>query len=197
MRLVAEEWSAVVLSQEEFEELDRLAAKVSDALRLEFVGARIREKPLPDGDHSTMVGWAARAFASADPGWWLTQGRGLRVGVGSGSNVRPDGTLAPSEAFVGQGEWVPADEVLMVLDVTSRDPETSGRDRREKPRLYAESGIPVYVLVDRDSHEVKVHSQSDGVRYGQVVTVPFGKAVSLPEPVGIELDTEPLKEWAR
>lgn len=28
-----------------------------------------------------------------------------------------------------------------------------------------------------------------------VVTVPFGKTVALPEPVGMELDTEPLKNW--
>lgn len=153
MSLVAEERSAVVLSQEE--------------------------------------------FASADPGWWLTQGRGLRVGVGSESNVRPDGTLAPSEAFVGLGEWAPADEVLMVLDVTSRDPESICRDRTEKPRLYAESGIPVYLLIDRGTREVTVHSRPDGARYEQRVTVAFGKAVTLPDPVGIELDTEPLKEWAR
>ena len=28
-----------------------------------------------------------------------------------------------------------------------------------------------------------------------VVTVTSGKTVTLPEPVGMELDTEPLKEW--
>ncbi|MFE9698443.1 hypothetical protein [Streptomyces sp. NPDC006270] len=37
----------------------------------------------------------------------------------------------------------------------------------------------------------------DGVRYEQVVTVPYGRTVSLPGPVGIELDTEPLKSWVR
>ncbi|WP_018529375.1 MULTISPECIES: hypothetical protein [unclassified Streptomyces] len=42
-----------------------------------------------------------------------------------------------------------------------------------------------------------MHSQPDGVRYEQVVTVPFGKAVTLPEPVGIVLDTEALTQWAR
>ncbi|MFD7295985.1 Uma2 family endonuclease [Streptomyces sp. NPDC059897] len=144
-----------------------------------------------------MVAWAAREFASADPGWWLTSGRGLRVGARGEDNVRPDGTLARSETFLGQGEWAPTGGVLMVLDATSHDAETSCRDRTEKPRLYAESGISVYLLIDRDTCEVKVHSQPDGVRYEQVVTVPFGKTVALPEPVGIELDTEPLKDWAR
>lgn len=80
---------------------------------------------------------------------------------------------------------------------SSYDEDTDRRDRVEKPRAYAETGIPVYLLIDRDSCEVKVHSQPDGVRYEQVVTVPYGKTVTLPDPVGIELDTEPLKNWTR
>lgn len=35
------------------------------------------------------------------------------------------------------------------------------------------------------------------MRYETVVTVPFGKTVRLPDPVGIELDTESLKNWVR
>lgn len=34
-------------------------------------------------------------------------------------------------------------------------------------------------------------------RYETVQTLPFGKEVVLPEPVGISLDTEPLKNWVR
>jgi hypothetical protein len=30
----------------------------------------------------------------------------------------------------------------------------------EKPRAYAETGIPVHLLIDRGTHEVKVHSPS-------------------------------------
>lgn len=30
-----------------------------------------------------------------------------------------------------------------------------------------------------------------------VATVPFGKTVTLPEPVRMELDTEPLRNWVR
>lgn len=102
-----------------------------------------------------------------------------------------------SGAFVGQAEWASPDDVLMVVEVTSYDEDTDRRDRVEKPRAYAETGIPVYLLIDRDSCEVKVHSGPDGVRYEQAVTVPYGKTVALPDPVGIELDTEPLTSWVR
>ncbi|MFJ9691641.1 hypothetical protein [Kitasatospora sp. NPDC101183] len=36
-----------------------------------------------------------------------------------------------------------------------------------------------------------------GARYGTVRTLPFGKTVPLPAPVGIVLDIEPLKNWVR
>ncbi|GAA5203520.1 hypothetical protein GCM10023323_02740 [Streptomyces thinghirensis] len=44
---------------------------------------------------------------------------------------------------------------------------------------------------------MKVHSRPDGGRYETVQTLPFGKEVALPEPVGIALDTESLKNWVR
>lgn len=63
--------------------------------------------------------------------------------------------------------------------------------------MYAETGIPVYLLIDRDAGEVLAHSAPDGVRYGRTTRVAFGKGVGLPDPVGITLETEPLKNWVR
>ncbi|WP_413251524.1 hypothetical protein [Streptomyces tendae] len=39
-----------------------------------------------------------------------------------------------------------------------------------------------------------MHSRPDGGRYETVQTLPLGKEVALPEPVGIALDTEPSEE---
>ncbi len=123
--------------------------------------------------------------------------KGLKVQGCRGGFARPDGTLADADAFVGHGDWAAPDRVLMVAEVTSFDSDTDRRDRVEKPRAYAETGIPVHLLIDRDSAEVLVHSRPDGVRSETVQTLPFGKTVRLPEPVGISLDTEPLKNWVR
>ncbi|MCX3062334.1 Uma2 family endonuclease [Streptomyces beihaiensis] len=192
---LVEERSGVVLSQEDFEELDRHAIRTNEALRLEFIDGKLGVKGLPDGDHGRISEWLTRLCIQADSGWWLYPEQGLHVEAYRKGNARPDGALARSGTFVGQGEWASTDGVLMVVEVTSGDSDTNRRDRVEKPRAYAESEIPVYLLIDRDSCEVTVHSQPDGVRYEQRVTVPFGKSVALPDPVGIELDTEPLKEW--
>ena len=85
----------------------------------------------------------------------------------------------------------------MVVEVTTYDSGTDQRDRVENPRAYAESHLPIYLLIDRDSCEITIHSEPDGVRYKKTQTVPLGKTVTLPEPVSITLDTEPLKDWIR
>lgn len=40
-------------------------------------------------------------------------------------------------------------------------------------------------------------SQPSGARYQRRVTVSIGDSVELPDPVGLPLDTEPLKAWVR
>ncbi|WP_308408670.1 Uma2 family endonuclease [Streptomyces sp. AC627_RSS907] len=98
-----------------------------------------------------------------------------------GGRARPDGSPTPSHAFAGAGERADAAPVPTVVEVTSYD----------KPRAYAETGVPVPLLIDRDTCEVRVHSRPDGGRYETVRTLPFGKEVVLPEPVGITLNTPP------
>ncbi|MFF9013325.1 Uma2 family endonuclease [Streptomyces sp. NPDC014870] len=190
-----EESAVSVLTQEGFEELARLGERVDESLRLEFIDGRIGEKAVPDGDHGRIIAWLTRLCLQTNADWWLYPDQGLRIEKYRKGNARPDGCLVPVDAFVGQGEWASADGVLMVVEVTG-DSDTGLRDRVLKPRAYAETGIPVYLLIDRTTGEVKVHSQPDGERYEMVATVPFGKTVALPDPVGLELDTEPLKDWA-
>ncbi|WP_458085373.1 Uma2 family endonuclease [Streptomyces malaysiensis] len=181
---------------EEFEEYARLAGRVAEGVRWEFINGKIGVTPVPDGDHGRIIQWLARICIQAHPDLWLHD-QGLKVETYRNGHARPDGTLAHSDAFVGQGEWADAEPVLMVVEVTSYDSDTDRRDRVEKPRAYAETGIPVYLLVDREAGEVTVFSEPDGVRYETTKTVPFGKPLTLPAPVGVTLNTEPLQGWVR
>ncbi|MET7938221.1 Uma2 family endonuclease [Streptomyces sp. NPDC005322] len=181
---------------EEFEEYARLAARVAEGVRWEFINGKIGVTPVPGGDHGRIIQWLARVCIQTHPDLWLHD-QGLKVETYRNGHARPDGTLAHSDAFVGQGEWADAAPVLMVVEVTSYDSDMDRRDRVEKPRAYAETGVPVYLLVDREACEVTVFSEPDGVRYESTKTVPFGKPLTLPEPVGVTLDTEPLKGWVR
>ncbi|MEU4656736.1 Uma2 family endonuclease [Streptomyces sp. NPDC023723] len=181
----------------EFEELARHAARSIEGARLEFINGHLGGKAVPDGDHGRIIQWLTRICMQHRPDLWLDPSQGLAVEAYREGRARPDGSLAPADAFVGQGEWADPAPVLMVVEVTSYDSDTDRRDRVDKPRAYAATGIPVYLLIDRDTCEVKVYSGADGGRYETVRTLPFGKEVQLPEPVGIVLDTEPLKDWTR
>ncbi|ANW20184.1 Uma2 family endonuclease [Streptomyces clavuligerus] len=184
---------------EEFEAAARALTGAVEGVRPEFIHGKMGIKPVPDGDHERIIQWLIRICLRHRPELWLSTGQGLLVETCRKGHARPDGTLADAEAFVGAGEWADPAPVLMVVEITSydTDTDTDRRDRVEKPRSYAETGIPVCLLIDRDTCEVKVHSGPDGTRYESVLTVPFGKEITLPDPIGITLDTEPLKNWVR
>lgn len=185
------------MTTEEFERLARIAAREAEGLRLEFIGGVLRSKAMPDGDHGRIIVWLSRICIQHRPGFWLHAGQGIKAEQYRQGRAIPDGVLAHEDAFVGQGDWVDPSQILMAVEVTSWDSDTERRDRIEKPLAYAETGIPVYLLIDRLKCQVVVHSDPDGERYETVRTVPFGKEVTLPDPVGITLQTEPLKDWVR
>ncbi len=181
------------MSVQEFEELAR---RSPEFVRLEFIRGKVQVKPVPDGNHGEIVMWLIRQCMQQRPELSLYPEQGLKVEAYRKGRARPDGCLAPQENFAGQGEWAETSGVLMAVEVTSRDGDTDRRDRVEKPDGYAASGIPVYLLIDRDACSVTVHAEPAGGSYRSITTRPFGGAVELPDPVGITLETEKLKDYA-
>lgn len=179
---------------EDFEEIARITDRVTEGVRLELIDGKMGGKAVPDGKHDWIINWLLALVLSLRPGYMLHQGRGLRVGAYRKGRARPDGVLAPTDAFFDEGEWASPGPVLMAVEVTSHDSDTNQRDRIEKPAAYAQAGIPVYLLVDRGSQEIVVFSEPDTMRYTVTFRYPFGHAVELPEPVGMTLDTTPLAE---
>ncbi|MFE7784215.1 Uma2 family endonuclease [Streptomyces nigrescens] len=178
-----------------FEEVAQILARLEKGARLEFTDGKIRSKAVPDGSHGRIMEWLTRRCVQARPELWLYRDQGLKVQAHRVGRARPDGELAPSGAFAGRGEWADPDPALMVVAVTSHDADTDQRDRVEMPRVYAETGIPLYLLVDRESRQVLVHSEPDGGRYAVRHSVSYGRRIRLPDPVGITLETERLKDW--
>jgi Uma2 family endonuclease len=98
--------------------------------------------------------------------------------------------------FEGHGNWSDADGALMAVEITSHDRDTDQRARIDKPAGCAAAGIPVHLLIDRDSATVSVYSEPKDGRYLQCSTRPWGATVDLPPGVGLTLDTEKLKDYA-
>ncbi|QGV79931.1 Uma2 family endonuclease [Streptomyces ficellus] len=178
---------------EDFEELARAAP---ETVTLEFIGGRLKVKPVPDGDHAEITMWLIRQCMQQRPELDLHPKQGLLVESYRKGRARPDGALAPVGYFAGHGDWADAAGVLMTVEVTSFDSDTDSRDRREKGIGYAQTGIPVFLLVDRSSDTVTVHSEPSHGTYQKHVSYKYGDTVTLPDPVGITLDTEKLKDFA-
>lgn len=188
------------MTVDEFERIAKFAAAESDAVRFEFIGGRIGDKGMPDGDHSEILRWLQQRCMQVRADLWLYgSDQGLQVEEYRKGRARPDGSMAPNGYFAGRGEWADPAGVLMTVEITSFDADTDRRDRQEKPRAYAGAGIPLFLLIDRDACVVTVHSAPDpeGGGYRDTHSVKFGEKLSLPDPVGIELDTEILKDYVR
>ncbi|MFI6364395.1 Uma2 family endonuclease [Nocardia sp. NPDC050630] len=179
----------------EFESIARAVEREAEGVQVELIGGRLGVKRAPDGDHGRILNWLLLLLMPLNPGRFLhVIGQGLAVGSYRKGRARPDGILAPPDAFAGAGEWAAPDAVVMTVEVTSHDSDTNRRDRIDKPIAYARAGIPLYLLIDREAGKVVVHSQPDADGYQDVHSYAFGRAVSLPEPVGIAFDTESLKD---
>lgn len=183
------------MEPEEFEALSADAARTVEGLRLEFLGGKLGVKAVPDGLHGEIIMWLQRVCMQHDPDVGLYAGIGIKVEGYRKGRAIPDGTLAPRGSFLTAGDWAETDNVRMTVEVTSYDRDTTQRDRIDKPRAYAEAGIPVFLLIDRDTREVTVHSKPVGGAYQDRHIVSFGEHVNLPEPVGIGLDTKELLTW--
>ncbi|MDQ1009999.1 Uma2 family endonuclease [Streptomyces sp. V4I23] len=181
------------MSVEDFEELARNAP---ETVTLEFINGKLRVKPVPDGDHGSIFMWLLRQCMQHRPDLDLYPEHGLVIEGYRKGRCRPDGTLVPSGHFAGHGEWSSPEGVLMTAEITSHDYDTERRDRVEKRDGYARAEIPVYLLVDRDSHTVVVHSEPKEGFYHLVRTYGYGETAELPHPVNITLDTEKLKDYA-
>ncbi|MBW5482581.1 Uma2 family endonuclease [Streptomyces bambusae] len=175
-----------------FEEVARCEYEL---VRLELVRGQVCASTGGDGTHGTIVAWLIRQCLLQRPELGLYPGRGLETEADGLGRVRPDGVLAPKDHFAGHGEWSRPHGVLMAVEVTSRDHEAAELDRGAKRDGYAEAGIPVYLLIDRENRSAVVHAEPEDGRYRAVTEHLFGAEVMLPDPIGITLATEALKDY--
>ncbi len=102
----------------------------------------------------------------------------------------PDIAVVPEDLAKGGGALVP-DQTLLIVEITSES--NAETDRVVKRKRYAEYGAPLYLLVDRSEKTVTLFAGPGRLGYTKVDGPhPFGTAVRLPEPFGIDLDTSGL-----
>ncbi|WP_234542749.1 Uma2 family endonuclease [Streptomyces shenzhenensis] len=196
MTVMAERASSQ-LSVDTFERIAEFAERADETVSFEFIGGRIGVTKVTNGSHGEIAMWLVFHCKQARPDLTLNPtGQGLKVEAYRRGRAKPDAVLAPVGYFNGRGDWADPSGVLMAVEITSYDSDTHNRDRVEKPQAYAEAGIPVYLLIDRDNLSILVHSDPDPEDgYRDIHVVKLGGKVTLPDPVGIELDTAELKQY--
>ncbi|MFG2559805.1 Uma2 family endonuclease [Streptomyces sp. NPDC048496] len=169
-----------------------LALDTPEGFRAELIEGEIVVTPPPDGDHEDYINLVLKQVirrARTEMDFSGNKGLKLRSGGGCPKNhAIPDGTFAPTDLrlFRGAESWMPCEGVSMVVEVTSAKPEA---DREAKRRCYARGGIPLYLLIDRETSSVTLFGDPEDADYRRHCAIPFGETLSLPEPFGFDLDT--------
>jgi Uma2 family endonuclease len=127
-----------------------------------------------------------------EKGWRLCHELTLHL-ESNRDRIEPDlVVVAPGAPRFGDSE-VFGRGVLLVAEVTSRG--NAVRDRFNKPRNCALSGVPLYLLVDpvEEPMSVTLFSDPGDDGYGTLERVAAGEKLWLPEPFAMALDTAPLR----
>ncbi|WP_327681706.1 Uma2 family endonuclease [Kitasatospora sp. NBC_00458] len=186
-----------------------------DGTRVEVVGGEIVVSPAPVVTHAVFLAHIERGFgragdADADFPWRALQAVGLDL-VETGDGYVPDLVVVDAaveeRALAGDIGSLYAHDIAMAVEVTSssnarhdRRPMFGRQVRSTKWNGYARTGVPYYLLVDRDPRQPGVtlfgEPNKAEATYEVLGEWKFGESVRLPEPFGVEIGTDAWKPWS-
>jgi Uma2 family endonuclease len=143
---------------------------------------------------SPQASFHMRALSLFEYGLRRTAPDDLRVrremSVVTGRSQRPEPDLSVIRAAAEQGPeqtFYRAEDVVLVVEVIS--PESKDRDRKRKPSLYAEAGIPHFWIVENDSGRPVVHVyELDEVTGAYAITGIHHDRLKLSAPFDVDVD---------
>ncbi|MFI2316235.1 restriction endonuclease [Streptomyces sp. CB00072] len=164
-----------------------------EGCKVEIIEEIVTVSPPPSKDHSTTAALLQRRLYTVIPeDWGIYQTLGLSL-PGRGGIYIPDLVVVPRAVASGPGSTVPAEEVLLVAEITSRS--NANHDRVSKVNGYAKAGVELFLLLDpwhSGRPTVTLYGEPEGGTYRVLETVEYGRKLTLPEPFGLVLDTDVL-----
>ncbi|WP_113704280.1 Uma2 family endonuclease [Nonomuraea lactucae] len=163
--------------------------------RAEVIQGDLIVSPLGTPEHS----WIAADLHDAllplrqQHGWRGSVG-GVSICIeGSREPAAPDYVLSPADCPRWGNLELLSSGVILVAEVVS--PSSVRRDHEDKPFIYAQGSVPIYLLIDPVDKRptVTVFSNVDDGAYRTVHTAPLGAPLLLPKPIDLELDTSVFK----
>ncbi|MFF4383286.1 Uma2 family endonuclease [Kitasatospora sp. NPDC001547] len=181
-----------------------------EVLRVEVVGGEFVVTPYPPVNHALMLRdiheWLFRG-ESRDGGfpWRVVQHVGVDLAE-IGDGYSPDLIVVTAEVDLlarAEDRCLSPNEISLVAEVTACP--SAHNDRRPvsgKPTKwsgYARTGVPFYLLVDRDPRQPGITLFGEPNRregtYEVLGEWKFGESVRLPKPFDVKIDTVAWKPW--
>lgn len=158
--------------------------------RVEILNGSIVVTPPPDGPHQETLTWLIEEFSrirARRAGLRYVQGIGLWLPTGPDDYAVPDFSVVDDDfkdALVEKNCYAPH-VFRLVLAVTSSN---WTNDTATKVDIYAQAGIPAYLVADRKHDEVLLYTGPADGKYPDPVRYKRGQSVPVPESVGVALE---------
>jgi len=150
-----------------------------DGNRYEVIDGELLVTPCPDPRHQVRAFDLAKVLDAACPPELLVFASPIGVTIGTRRHLEPDITVKPK---VGYRD----DTVIPLLVVEILSPSTWRTDVRRKRRVYAETGVPSYWIVDPLAPAVTV-LELEGADYAERAVVGPGEELTVERPFVVRL----------
>ncbi|MET7758761.1 Uma2 family endonuclease [Streptomyces sp. NPDC005389] len=161
-----------------------------EGCKVEIIEGIITVAPSPASRHNSIASRVHRRLVLGIPEeWGVVQTQAIAVPARRGMFI-PDLAVLPLAVLDGPGQYVAADAVELVAEVTS--PSNANHDRITKAAAYARAGVPLYLLIDAHAPggpTVTLYGEPKGDVYRVLRAVPFGEEIHLPAPFDLALET--------
>lgn len=168
------------------ESMSKILAEVAErgGYKVEWYSGKIVMQASASAFHNLIVTETMRQLPNDE--WWALPD--MAIGTpGDHRGPQPDIVIVPAGSLSQDENPVRKELVSAVIEVTSKT--TRSEDYGDKPEIYAGMRVPVYAIIDRGRDAVRVLSQPEMGRYTVETVTPMGKAFTLPDPVGVTIDT--------
>ncbi|SFS36090.1 Putative restriction endonuclease [Streptomyces harbinensis] len=165
-----------------------------EGFSMEYLRGEIVMMAAPNTIHNRIVVLVGQHFPEPDFAYWATTAVAI---TGQSDRPEPDLAVTGGEHADDYFTAVPSELVLFALEVVSTTRPARRRDYEDKPEIYAQGGIPAYLLVDPNDGTWRLHTdpRPEKGRYQTLHMGAFGEPVVLPEPLGVTIGTDRFRTY--
>lgn len=158
--------------------------------KVEIISGRVVVSFVPERIHEVIIFHLMQMLmdVTTQRGWFFSGAMSVFLGA-QRDRYRPDLSVMPLDARTWGTDHAYGDETVLIVEVVSKS--SVDDDHRIKPKTYAAAGVPLCMVIDCFAGTVRLLSQPNAKteRYELRHEVPIGKAIELPEPWNLTIDT--------